>query len=165
MANARPMYRHATVRLKSQELRRMGCLGAGLALGGALVAARVVQLQVFQHDALFEAGMRRRLRRRPLLAKRGAILDRHGKPLAQSQICCHIAVDPTRVREPDTLARLLTKRLGGNSTELQAQMCKRNSRDAATCAWRPARRLNATKRCAQTSKPLSDTYGATNDPC
>jgi stage V sporulation protein D (sporulation-specific penicillin-binding protein) len=122
MANARPMYRHATVRLKSQELRRMGCLGAGLALGGALVAARVVQLQVFQHDALFEAGMRRRLRRRPLLAKRGAILDRHGKPLAQSQICCHIAVDPTRVREPDTLARLLTKRLGGNSTELQAQL-------------------------------------------
>ena len=100
MANARPMYRHATVRLKSQELRRMGCVGAVLALGGALVAARVVHLQVFQHDALYDAGMRRRLRRRPLLAKRGAILDRHGKPLAQTQICCHLAMDPTSVREP-----------------------------------------------------------------
>jgi cell division protein FtsI/penicillin-binding protein 2 len=122
MANARPMYRHATVRLKSQELRRMGCLGAGLALGGALVAARVVQLQVFQHDALFDAGMRRRLRRRPLLAKRGAILDRHGKPLAQTQICCHIAIDPTRVREPETIARILAKRLDSNPTELQAQL-------------------------------------------
>jgi stage V sporulation protein D (sporulation-specific penicillin-binding protein) len=116
------MYRHATVRLKSQELRRMGCLGAGLALGGALVAARVVQLQVFQHDALFEAGMRRRLRRRPLLAKRGAILDRHGKPLAQTQICCHIAIDPTRVHEPETTARILAARLNGNPAELQAQI-------------------------------------------
>lgn len=122
MANARPMYRHATVRLKSQELRRMGCLGAALAVGGALVAARVVHLQVFQHDALYDAGLRRRLRRRPLLAKRGAILDRHGKPLAQSQICCHIAIDPTRVREPETTARILARRLNSDPTELHAQI-------------------------------------------
>jgi stage V sporulation protein D (sporulation-specific penicillin-binding protein) len=122
MANARPMYRHATVRLKSQELRRMGCVGAALAVGAALVAARVVHLQVFQHDALYDAGMRRRLRRRPLLAKRGAILDRHGKPLAQTQICCHIAIDPTSVREPETMARILAKRLDSNPTELQAQI-------------------------------------------
>jgi stage V sporulation protein D (sporulation-specific penicillin-binding protein) len=124
MANARPMYRHATVRLKSQELRRMGCVGTALALGGVLVTARVVQLQVFQHSTLYEEGLRRRLRRRPLLAKRGAILDRHGKPLAQTQICCHIAIDPMSVREPETTARILARRLNCDPTELQAQIAQ-----------------------------------------
>lgn len=122
MARTRPMYRHATVRLKAQELRRLNWAHALLGLGGAVVAARVVQLQVFQHDALLEAGLRRRLRRRPLLAKRGAILDRNGKPLAQSQVCCHIAIDPMRVREPEKMARILARHLGGNAAALQAQI-------------------------------------------
>jgi stage V sporulation protein D (sporulation-specific penicillin-binding protein) len=85
-------------------------------------AARVVHLQVFQHDALLEAGLRRRLRRRPLLAKRGAILDRNGKPLAQSQVCCHIAIDPMRVREPERMARILAKHLGGDPAALRTQI-------------------------------------------
>lgn len=137
MANARPAYRHAAVRLKSQEIQRMGCVSAALALGGVVVATRVVQLQVFQHSALLEAGLRRRWRRCPLLAKRGAILDRHGKPLAQSQICCHIAIDPMRVQEPETTARLLAKRLGGASNEwharlIQAQQARRRYLRVAT---------------------------------
>jgi stage V sporulation protein D (sporulation-specific penicillin-binding protein) len=122
MVRTRPMYRHATVRLKAQELRRIDWARALLGLGGALVAARVVHLQVFQHDALLEAGLRRRLRRRPLLAKRGAILDRNGKPLAQSQVCCHIAIDPMRVREPERMARILAKHLGGDPTALRTQI-------------------------------------------
>ncbi|BCW94897.1 MAG: penicillin-binding protein 2 [Fimbriimonadales bacterium] len=122
MAKARTTHRHAAVRLKSQELQRIGWAQAAIGVCGALVAARVVQLQVFQHDSLHEAGMRRRLRRRPLLAKRGAILDRNGKPLAQSQICCHIAIDPTTVRAPEVVARILARRLGGNPAEMRAQI-------------------------------------------
>lgn len=122
MANARPAYRHAAVRLKSQELQRIRGVGAALAVGGLVVAARVVQLQVFQHDAMLEAGLRRRWRRRPLLAKRGTILDRHGKPLAQSHIGCHIAIDPMLVPEPETMARLFAKRLGGTPHEWRARL-------------------------------------------
>ncbi|MGQ9901136.1 MAG: peptidoglycan D,D-transpeptidase FtsI family protein [Fimbriimonadales bacterium] len=137
MVNERPACRHAAVRLKSQELQRMGCVGAALAVGGVLVATRVVQLQVFQHSALLEAGLRRRWRRRPLLAKRGAILDRHGKLLAQSHIGCHIAVDPMRVPEPETIARLFAQRLGGTPHEwgarlLQAQRDERRYLRVAT---------------------------------
>lgn len=115
----------------------MGCVSAALALGGVVVATRVVQLQVLQHNALLETGLRRRWRRRPLLAKRGAVLDRHGKPLAQSQICCHIAIDPMRVQEPEITARLLAKRLGGTPNQwrarlLQAQQARRRYLRVAT---------------------------------
>lgn len=112
MATRRATVRHTTVRLKTDELRRAQWLGAALAFGGAALAARLVQLQVIQHDQLRAEGERRRRHRRTLLAKRGAILDRHHKPLATSDLCCHIAIDPMSVRDVPRAARVLAAHLG-----------------------------------------------------
>ncbi|MCS7190843.1 MAG: penicillin-binding protein 2, partial [Fimbriimonadales bacterium] len=108
--------------LKAEELQRISIARSVLALGGAAVVGRLIQLQAFQHDALRAEGERRRLVRRPLLALRGAILDRHGKPLAQSELCCHIALDPMSIREVDAFARLLAAHIGGDANQWRAQI-------------------------------------------
>lgn len=122
MAKSIPHNRHAVVRLKAEELRRIGIARSLLTLGGAAVVGRLVHLQALQHAELRAEGERRRQVERPLLAVRGAILDRHGKPLAQSELCCHITIDPMSIREVDTFARLLAQHLGKDTHYWQAQI-------------------------------------------
>ncbi|MDM7460968.1 MAG: penicillin-binding protein 2 [bacterium] len=122
MAKPVPYNCHATVRLKAQELQRIGITRGLLALGGAAVVGRLVQLQGFNHAEMRAEGERRRFVQRPLLALRGAILDRHGTPLAQTEICCHIAIDPMSIREVDAFARLLAEHLGKDASYWQTQI-------------------------------------------
>ncbi|MCX7993759.1 MAG: penicillin-binding protein 2 [Fimbriimonadales bacterium] len=121
MAKSHAVVRYSA-RLKAEELGRIRIARAALAACGAVVVGRLIHLQAFQHSALRAEGERRRLVRRPLLALRGAILDRHGKPLAQSELCCHIAIDPMSVREVDTFARLLEAHLGESADHWRAQI-------------------------------------------
>jgi cell division protein FtsI/penicillin-binding protein 2 len=122
MAKSIPHNRHAVVRLKAEDLRRIGIARSLLTLGGAAIVGRLVHLQALQHAELRAEGERRRQVERPLLAVRGAILDRHGKPLAQSELCCHITIDPMSIREVDTFARLLAQHLGKDTHYWQAQI-------------------------------------------
>ncbi len=128
MAKPVPYNRHAVVRLKAEELRRIGITRGLLAAGGAAIVGRLVQLQGFQHSKLRAEGEKRRKGDRSLLALRGAILDRHGKPLAQSEFCCHIAIDPMSVREVDAFAQLLARHLGKNPSQWQAQILQAQER-------------------------------------
>lgn len=112
MAKSIPRTRHALVRLETEDLRRIRIARSLLAVGGAAIVGRLVHLQAFQHTALRAEGERRRQVERPLLAMRGSILDRHGKPLAQSEMRCHIVIDPMSIREVDAFTQLLTQHLG-----------------------------------------------------
>ncbi|MCS7273002.1 MAG: penicillin-binding protein 2 [Fimbriimonadales bacterium] len=138
MARPHTTVRHATVRLKAEDLRRGQWLGLALAAGGIAIAGRLVQLQVLQHETLRQEGERRRWHRRPLLAKRGAILDRTGKPLAQSDLHCHVAIDPLSVREPERLAQVFATHLGGTPAQwhqriVEAQKHERRYLRVAQC--------------------------------
>ncbi len=142
MAKPVPYNRYATVRLKAEELQRIGIARGLLALGGAAVVGRLVQLQGFKHAEMRAEGERRRLVQRPLLALRGAILDRHGKPLAQSEFCCHIAIDPMSIREVDAFAKLLAEHLDKEENYWQTQILQAQERRLRYLRVAPQASLN-----------------------
>ncbi|GIV08127.1 MAG: stage V sporulation protein D [Fimbriimonadales bacterium] len=122
-----PYNRYAVVRLKAEDLQRIRIASGLLAIGGATIVGRLVYLQGFQHTKLRKEGEARRYLDRPLLALRGAILDRYGKPLAQSEVRCRITIDPMSIRDVDAFARLLREHLGKDASHwktriLQAQV-------------------------------------------
>ncbi len=98
-------------RISKEERWRLQVAGGLCALGGVALAARLFQLQIVQGAELRELAARRRLRRRPILARRGAILDRWNRPLARSIYQYHLALDPTSVRNPDQLFELVRTHL------------------------------------------------------
>jgi cell division protein FtsI/penicillin-binding protein 2 len=117
-------------RLRQQEQQRLNIMGGLLALGGAVVVARLFTLQVLEAEALRHAARVRRERRRPLLARRGAILDRHGQPLAQTTFYYHLAIDPRTVRNPTEAARWLAHGLGLSQEALEAAIRESQARNA-----------------------------------
>jgi stage V sporulation protein D (sporulation-specific penicillin-binding protein) len=92
--------------------------------------ARLFTLQVLEAEALRHAARVRRERRRPLLARRGAILDRHGQPLAQTTFYYHLAIDPRTVRNPTEAARWLAHGLGLSQEALEAVIRESQARNA-----------------------------------
>lgn len=94
------------------------------ALMGAGIVARLFQLQVLQGDELRAIAQKRRYRRRPLSAKRGAILDRWGRPLARTTLRYHLTLDPQSVRDPTAVAQWLAKSLKLDARELETAIRK-----------------------------------------
>ncbi len=82
--------------------------------GMGLLAARAVELQVFQHDFLSKKGLSSQTRVVEIPAHRGDILDRSGEPLAISTPVDSIWADPRKVdlngRAMKGLASLLKMR-------------------------------------------------------
>ncbi len=108
------------VRQRQQERQRLNIVGGLLALGGTAVVARLFTLQVLEAESLQRAARVRRERRRPMLARRGAILDRHGRPLAQTTFYYHLAIDPRTVRDPKEAAQWFARWLGLPPETLEA---------------------------------------------
>ena len=117
-------------RQRQQEQNRLNMVGGLLALGGAAVVARLFTLQVLEAESLQQAARERRERRRPLLARRGAILDRHGRPLAQTALYYHLAIDPRTVRDPAEAARWFARWLGLPPETLEAAIRDAQARNA-----------------------------------
>ncbi|MCS7066064.1 MAG: penicillin-binding protein 2 [Fimbriimonadales bacterium] len=119
MKHRRAVVRTGTeARLREQEQKRLRLAGELLTLGGLLIVGRLFSLQVLQAEELREAARVRRERVRPLLARRGAILDRWGRPLAQTAFYYHLALDPRSVRDPAATARWLASGLGLSADRL-----------------------------------------------
>ena len=72
---------------------------ACLTVWAVAIEARLVQLQVFQHDELETKARRHQQQRVPLEATRGDILDRHGQMLAFSVDAKSIIADPDLVQD------------------------------------------------------------------
>ncbi|MCC7008721.1 MAG: transpeptidase family protein [Acidobacteria bacterium] len=90
------------------------------------IEARLVQLQVFQHEELTQRARRNQQRSIPLEALRGDIVDRQGRLLAYSVEAESIAAAPSRIKDPAATARALCQALGDCSLrereELQARL-------------------------------------------
>src|SRR5581483_8742427 len=88
----------------------------------ALIAARLIQLQVVQHSQFAEMARDQQQRLQEIKAPRGAILDRYGQRLAMSLPAESVVVDPLRVPDLSVAADVLAKILNLDSRELLARL-------------------------------------------
>jgi cell division protein FtsI (penicillin-binding protein 3) len=91
-------------------------LRAALAMGGVLVAflvmaGRLAQLQIAQGASYRRLADGQQVMNRQLTAWRGAIYDRHGRPLAATRQRASICADPRAAENPDRTASLLSQAL------------------------------------------------------
>ena len=100
----------------------------GVAVWGALIQARLVQLQVVQHDELEARARRHQQQRIPLEAVRGNIVDRNGQLLAYSVDAKSIIADPSLVENPKQTAAAVCAALGDctgrERRDLEAKLSK-----------------------------------------
>ena len=94
-----------------------------VALGALLV--RAGQVQLVQGRRWAEEAVTRRTERKVLAARRGALFDRHGTPLALTLETYHVGVAPNELRAPAADAALLARRLGRSSAEVQRALRRR----------------------------------------
>ncbi len=88
----------------------------------ALIAARLIQLQVVQHHQYAELARDQQQRMEEVKAPRGAILDRYGQRLAMSLPAESVVVDPLRVPDLSVAADVLANVLSLNAQELLANL-------------------------------------------
>lgn len=106
---------------KSNANWRVWAVVAVIALGGLVVVARLVQLQIINHDQYAEQARTIHLDQETLLDRRGALLDRHGHPLAASEDTFDVMVEIQAWRDPvkaEEAARRVAEMTGGDWREM-----------------------------------------------
>src|SRR5688572_32415598 len=79
----------------------------GFLLAGSLVLARAAQLQIVEHERWVAAAEEQHREHVELPARRGAIFDRKGVPLAVSHESYRISIAPNELRDRSAAARAL----------------------------------------------------------
>lgn len=87
-------------------IRLLAWVGLGLF---ALLVVRLYWLQVVQHERFRNLAENNRLRIRPVRAPRGVILDRKGRPIAETQPSFDLICSPVDVSDLDGEIRLLSE--------------------------------------------------------
>ena len=87
---------------------------ACFALAGCFTvfSLRLIQLQVTQHDEYAAKAAEKHVARQTINARRGAILDIHGEPLAQNEPVRTVVADATLITDRAEVATLLSSSLG-----------------------------------------------------
>ena len=101
---------------------RILVLVVGVLVWGLLVVSRLLDLQVLQADRLSEKAVRQHQATVEIPARRGAILDRHGRELALSTPAISIGIFSDKVEDPDTLAATLSEALNMPPSVLNQRM-------------------------------------------
>jgi cell division protein FtsI (penicillin-binding protein 3) len=101
---------------------RIAAIQFGFMLGVAAIVARAVQLQLIQGDQWAQQALRQRTERVVLPARRGALYDRSGVPLAVSQEYYHVGIAPNELANPRTAGQLLSRQLGVSWPALQRDL-------------------------------------------
>jgi cell division protein FtsI (penicillin-binding protein 3) len=96
----------------AKPLARIVAIQFGFTLGVAAIIARAVQLQLIQGDRWAEQAQLQRTERVVLPARRGALYDRNGVPLAVSQEFFHVGIAPNELANPRSTGQLLSRQLG-----------------------------------------------------
>lgn len=94
----------------------------------ALLAWRLVDLQVVQHDEFVSRSLRQQSWEEVLPARPGNIIDRHGRLLATTTVSQSLYVDPYRVEDPHALAAQLAPILGLDSGRLAQRLVDAKSK-------------------------------------
>jgi cell division protein FtsI (penicillin-binding protein 3) len=106
----------------AKPLARIAVVQFGFALSVAAILARAAQLQLVQGDRWAEQAQRQRTERVVLPARRGALYDRNGVPLAVSQEFYHIGIAPNELANPRSTGQLLSRQLGVSWPALQQDL-------------------------------------------
>jgi cell division protein FtsI (penicillin-binding protein 3) len=106
----------------AKPLARIAAVQFGFALSVAAIVARAAQLQLVQGDRWAEQAQRQRTERVVLPARRGALYDRNGVPLAVSQEFYHIGIAPNELANPRLTGQLLSRQLGVSWPSLQQDL-------------------------------------------
>jgi cell division protein FtsI (penicillin-binding protein 3) len=106
----------------AKPLARIAVVQFGFALSVAAILARAAQLQLVQGDRWAEQAQRQRTERVVLPARRGALYDRNGVPLAVSQEFYHIGIAPNELANPRSTGQLLSRQLGVSWPTLQQDL-------------------------------------------
>ncbi len=91
---------------------RIAALQFGFALAVVAIVARAAQLQIVQREQWADEAQRQRTVRAVLPARRGALYDRNGVPLAVTQEFYHVGVAPNEMADIRTGFVLLVRSLG-----------------------------------------------------
>ena len=91
---------------------RRGLLIACFMIAGTVIMAKAAQLQIAQHDDWLARAEDQHRERIDLPARRGAIYDRNGVPLALSHEMYQVSIAPTELRDRKAAARALATGLG-----------------------------------------------------
>ena len=111
--------------------RRLVVAVAVLVAWSAAIEARLVYLQVVRHADLTARAERQQLRTVETTAKRGDILDRHGRVLAYSVEADSIYAVPTEISDPDAVAAALCGALADCGAGDQRTLAERIRRGRA----------------------------------
>lgn len=88
---------------------------------------RLAYWQFYKGEELAEKGRDIRAFEAPVRAPRGAIVDRHGRPLAESQTAWAVSANPREVKDAATEAARLAPILGLPASEIQKKLQQRQS--------------------------------------
>jgi cell division protein FtsI (penicillin-binding protein 3) len=102
--------------------KRVHVLARVAFLWAALIAGRLIQLQVIQHAHYAQLAHQQQQRVEEIKAPRGAILDRYGQRLAMSLPAESVVVDPLRVPDLSVAADILSSILALDRRELLARL-------------------------------------------
>jgi len=104
---------------------RLGAVEAVLGLLLLALLVRSAQVQLFQGSRWAAEARQERTERVVLEAPRGALLDRHGTPLALTQETYHVGVAPNELRDPDRDPVTIARALRLPAAEVQGEMDRR----------------------------------------
>jgi cell division protein FtsI (penicillin-binding protein 3) len=111
--------------------RRLLVCAAIFALWTSAIEARLVYLQVIDHNELMARADRQQTRTVVPPAKRGEIFDRSGRLLAYSVDADTIAADPSEIDDPGGVAASICAVLDGCNAERRSDMAKKLDRRGA----------------------------------
>src|SRR5262245_37379333 len=102
--------------------RRAVCVAIGLLIWMFAIGARLVQLQVHQHDELASRARNQQLSSIETAATRGQVLDRQGRELARSLDTESFFADPSEIKNVDVTATRIALITGQDRLELARRL-------------------------------------------
>src|ERR1700733_7370288 len=103
-------------------IRRVQILARILFVWAVVILARLVWLQIVQHDEYRRQALKQQERIEEVQAERGKILDREGQRLAMSMPVDSVCIDPLRVPDLSVGADILSTTLHLDATPLLEKM-------------------------------------------
>jgi len=108
--------------MNEQSIRRVQFLARALFVWAALILARLVWLQIIQHDEYRQQALKQQERIVEVQAERGKILDREGQSLAMSIPVDSVCINPLRVSDLSVAADILSRTLHLDAAQMLEKM-------------------------------------------
>lgn len=102
--------------------RRAVCVAIGLLFWMFVIGARLVQLQIHQHEELASRARNQQLSSIETAATRGQVLDRQGRELARSLDTESFYADPSEIQNVDATASRISAVTGQDRAELARRL-------------------------------------------